>query len=84
MRTIRNLTKLHFVNKYTKNETYYNSIIIEHIIHNEPGHIVAEFKDFLVMGDMGEFILKYYNKKEIDAIYKQILDVYCKFFFSCW
>jgi len=49
---------------------------IDEIINNEKSHLVAEFKDFLVMGDMGEFILKYYNKKEIDAIYKQILDYY--------
>ena len=64
IRTIRNLTNLHFINKYIKNETYYNSIIIEHIIHNEPGHIVAEFKDFLILGDINEFLQNYYKIKE--------------------
>ena len=76
MRTIRNLTKLHFVNKYTKNETYYNSIIIEHIIHNEPGHIVAEFKDFLILGDINEFLQNYYKIKESKYILPKIFEYY--------
>ena len=62
--------------KYYNNNSKFNIIKIDEIINNEKSHLVAEFKDFLVMGDMGEFILKYYNKKEIDAIYKQILDYY--------
>ena len=76
MRTIRNLTNLHFVNKYTKNETYYNSIIIEHIIHNEPGHIVAEFKDFLILGDINEFLQNYYKIKESKYILPKIFEYY--------
>ena len=62
--------------KYYNNNSKFNIMKIDEIINNEKSHVVAEFKDFLVMGDMGEFILKYYNKKEIDAIYKQILDYY--------
>ena len=62
--------------KYYNNYSKFNIMKIDEIINNEKSHLVAEFKDFLVMGDMGEFILKYYNKKEIDAIYKQILDYY--------
>ena len=62
--------------KYYNNNSKFNIMKIDEIINNEKSHLVAEFKDFLVMGDMGEFILKYYNKKEIDAIYKQILDYY--------
>ena len=76
MRTIRNLTNLHFVNKYIKNETYYNSIIIEHIIHNEPGHIVAEFKDFLILGDINEFLQNYYKIKESKYILPKIFEYY--------
>ena len=76
MRTIRNLTNLHFINKYIKNETYYNSIIIEHIIHNEPGHIVAEFKDFLILGDINEFLQNYYKIKESKYILPKIFEYY--------
>ena len=76
MRTIRNLTNLHFLNKYIKNETYYNSIIIEHIIHNEPGHIVAEFKDFLILGDINEFLQNYYKIKESKYILPKIFEYY--------
>ena len=49
---------------------------IDEIINNEKSHLVAEFKDFLVLGDTGEFILKYYSKKDMSKIYKQILDYY--------
>ena len=76
MRTIRNLTNLHFMNKYIKNESYYNSIIIEHIIHNEPGHIVAEFKDFLILGDINEFLQNYYKIKESKYILPKIFEYY--------
>ena len=62
--------------KYYNNNFKYNTMKINEIINNEKSHLVAEFKDFLVIGDFGEFILKYYNKKEIDKIYKQILDYY--------
>ena len=39
VKTIKNMVHLNFLNKYSSSESYYNSIIIEHIIHNEPGHI---------------------------------------------
>ena len=74
--TIRNLTKLHFINKYAKTESFYNSIIIEHIIHNEPGHIVAEFKDFLILGDINEFLQNYYKIKESKYILPKIFEYY--------
>ena len=76
MKTIKNLTHLHFLNKYLKNETYYDSIIIEHIIHNEPGHIVAEFKDFLILGDINEFLQNYYKIKESKYILPKIYEYY--------
>ena len=62
--------------KFYSDDTYYNIMKIDEIINNEKSHLVAEFKDFLVLGDTGEFILKYYNKKETQKIYKQILDYY--------
>ena len=62
--------------KFYSDDAYYNIMKIDEIINNEKSHLVAEFKDFLVLGDNGEFILKYYNKKETQKIYKQILDYY--------
>ena len=62
--------------KFYNDDAYYNIIKIDEIINNEKSHLVAEFKDFLVMGDTGEFILKYYKKRDTKKIYKQILDYY--------
>ena len=76
--SFQNLEKLIYKSfkKYYDNNFKYNTMKINEIINNEKSHLVAEFKDFLVIGDFGEFILKYYNKKEVDNIYKQILDYY--------
>ena len=62
--------------KFYNDDAYYNIMKIDEIINNEKSHLVAEFKDFLVLGDTGEFILKYYNIKDTKKIYKQILDYY--------
>ena len=76
MKTIQKLIKLNFLNKYVKSELYYNSIIIDHIIHNEPGHIVAEFKDFLISGDINEFLQNYYKIKESKYLLPKIYEYY--------
>ena len=76
LKTIKNLSRLHFLNKYSKDDSFYNSIIIEHIIHNEPGHIVAEFKDFLILGDINEFLQNYYKLKESKYILPKIFEYY--------
>ena len=76
MKIIKNISRMHFLNKYAKTETYYNSLIIEHIIHNEPGHVVAEFKDFLILGDVNEFLLNYYKKKESIYFLPKIVEYY--------
>ena len=76
MKTIKKISHFNFINKYLKNEFYYNSIIIDHIIHNEPGHIVAEFKDFLIMGDINEFLQNYYKIKESKYLLPKIYEYY--------
>ena len=76
MKTIKKISHFNFINKYLKNEFYYNSIIIDHIIHNDPGHIVAEFKDFLIMGDINEFLQNYYNEKESKYLLPKIYEYY--------
>ncbi len=64
-----------FKNLYVDND-YYNIIKIDEIINNEKSHLVAEFKDFLVKGDTAEFLIEFYNIKEINVIYPQILQYY--------
>ena len=75
LRLLEKLVHKSFMRFYN-DDAYYNIIKIDEIINNEKSHLVAEFKDFLVMGDTGEFILKYYKRSEIKKIYKQILDYY--------
>ena len=79
MKTIKKISHFNFINKYLKNEFYYNSIIIDHIIHNDPGHIVAEFKDFLIMGDINEFLQNYYRQKESIYLLPKIYDYYISY-----
>ena len=76
MKTIKKIAHFNFTNKYLKNEFYYNSIIIDHIIHNDPGHIVAEFKDFLIMGDINEFFQSCYKIRESKYLLPKIYDYY--------
>ena len=75
-KTIRKIIHFNFMKKYLKNEFYYNSIIIDHIIHNDPGHIVAGFKDFLIMGDFNEFFQNYYKLKESIFLLPKIYEYY--------
>ena len=74
MKTIKKLANFNFTIQYTKNE--YNSIVVNHIIHNDPGHIVAEFKDFLIAGDINEFLQKSYKINEIKFLLPKICEYY--------
>ena len=74
MKTIKKLANFNFTIQYTKNE--YNSIVVNHIIHNDPGHIVAEFKDFLIAGDINEFLQKSYKINEINFLLPKIFEYY--------
>ena len=49
------------INNSPKND--YNIRMIEDILNNESTHLVAEFKDYLIMGDITEFLQKSYNIK---------------------
>ena len=50
--------------KYEKLSKNYNSYIIDNIIFNERAHIVALFKDRLILDDNGEFLKRYYRSNE--------------------
>ena len=53
-----------FQYKYKLNNIYYLSSIINNIIYNEKTHLVAKFKDYLIIDDMSEFLKRYYGLKE--------------------
>ena len=61
---------------YYLHDDYYNILKIDEIINNDKSHLVAEFKDFLVYGDIAEFLQEYYYMKEIKLVYPQILSYY--------
>ena len=53
-----------FHKKYFVSNNVYGKIIINNIIYNEKTHIVAKFKDYLVIDDLSEFLKRYYKKEE--------------------
>ena len=68
----------YFVSFYINNEDDYNIKMIEDILDNEDTHLVAEFKDFLIMGDLNEFLQKYYNISTSTKYIPKICDYYSK------
>ena len=64
MKTIEKIAYCNFMNQYYNDQDFYNIKVIDEIIHNENSHIVAEFKDYLIRGDISEFLQKCYKKKE--------------------
>ena len=55
-------TKLYL--KYKLSHLHYGSTVINNIIYNEKSHIVALFKDFLILDDTSEFLKRYYTQSE--------------------
>ena len=53
-----------FINAYTIDNIYYNARIINDIIYNEKSHIVAKFKDYLIIDDISEFLKRFYTSSE--------------------
>ena len=61
----------------------YNIRMIDDILNNESTHLVAEFKDYLIMGDITEFLHKAYKINEIRKYLPKICVYYdnCSFIF---
>ena len=53
-----------FKQSYSHDNNFYNIKIINEIISNENSHVVAEFKDYLIVGDYTEFLQKFYSLKD--------------------
>ena len=65
-----------FKNYYYHDKDFYNIMVINDIISNESTHIVAEFKDYLIMGDDSEFLQKYYSMDLSKKYLPKIFDYY--------
>ena len=59
----RKIIKL-FHKKYFTSNCLYGKFVIKNIIYNEKTHIVAKFKDYLVIDDLSEFLKRFYNINE--------------------
>ena len=68
----------YFVSFYKSEEDDYNIKMIEDILDNEETHLVAEFKDFLIIGDLNEFLQKYYSLLDSRKYIPKICDYYSK------
>ena len=76
MKTIEKIAYCNFMNHYYKTKDFYNIKVIDEIIHNESSHIVAEFKDYLIKGDISEFLQQFYKKKESLNLLPKIYEYY--------
>ena len=72
----KNIYKKYIKNEYCISNEFYNKLLISHIIHNDNSHIVAEFKDYLIMGDYNEFIQKFYPLKSSRELLPKIFEYY--------
>ena len=74
--TIKKIAHCNFLNEYVNDKDFYNIRVIDQIIHNIPSHVVAEFKDYLIKGDLSEFLQQYYEKKDSIIILPKIFEYY--------
>ena len=61
---------------YFHNDNFYNIKKINEIISNQNTHIVAEYKDYLIKGDLSEFLQKYYFITESNECLPKIFEYY--------
>ena len=76
MKIIEKIAYCNFYSRHCKNQDFYRIKVINEIIHNENSHIVAEFKDYLIKGDISEFLQQYYKKKESIDLLPKIYEYY--------
>lgn len=61
---IEKRTRAKFTKAYASTPTHHLTSIINNIIYNEKSHIVAVFKDYLILDDVSEFLKRYYTRPE--------------------
>ena len=72
----KNIVHKKFIAKYKRMPKFYNSYISHRLIHNINSHIVSLFKEYLIYGDIFEFLTKLYNKKKSLYLLKELLYYY--------
>ena len=70
--------QFYFNYKYSTDANFYSIKVVNDIIGNEPTHVVAEFKDYLIYGDDSEFMHSFYNREETKKYLPKIFDYYNK------
>ena len=65
-----------FIYKYSKMPKHYSNIIASRLMHNISCHVVAAFKEYLIYGDIYEFLTKYFNKKISTYLLKELIKYY--------
>ena len=63
-KSIEKLIHRNFIHKYQSMASHYNFFVANNIIFNDRTHIVSRFKEYLIIDDEGEFLKRYYKKKE--------------------
>ena len=61
---------------YKKIGTTYNYLILDNLLSNGKCHIVALFKEYLIVDDNSEFLRRFYNKKESLPRIKKVSNYY--------
>lgn len=65
-----------FTIKFTIDDNFYNSRVINDIIFNSKSHIVSTFKNHLIFDDECEFLKRFYTKKESNMRLKNFFNFY--------
>ena len=70
--------KIHkyFFDLYYHDKYFYRIKVIDDILNNNSTHLVAEFKDYLIMGDDSEFLQRRYNLEECKRFLPTLLEYY--------
>ena len=76
LKTIEKYIQRKFIKKYKINNLKYGSVIINNIVYNEKSHIVALFKDYLILDDLSEFLKRFYRKDESDIRLPKFYEYY--------
>ena len=63
---------------YNKVATSYNLLVLDNILSNGKYHIVALFKEFLIIDDNSEFLKRYYKKKNLYQELKKYQNIIMK------
>ena len=62
--------------KYSHFEYSYSLVCLNNLIFNEHCRIVAQFKDYLILDDMTEFLRRFYSKRELKKRLIKIFNFY--------